>query len=240
MPTLAPPSLAIRAAIAARLCLSSSSASTSFSPSSVAPSSPSGTPSAVGGGDLAWITGGSSPGVGNGETTLALAAGAASASSPSPPIGGDITTCGGGFHLGFSAGLGGGVLALGPPPPKAPRPCSAAIRSLSEPAFVMLSFASLADMPPPSWRVAAGGDAGGDAGLGAHFESPPGLGRGAGGASPEDAAGFCSNAAMRSRREPGFGFTGGGSDIVVERERWREIKRNNEESPRESRSSLSV
>lgn len=58
----------------------------------------------------------------------------------------------------------------------------------------------------------AEGEPGGDTATGLGFHSR-GLGRGAGGAGADDCAGpLFSKAAMRSRKEPGFGR--GGSDIV--------------------------
>lgn len=84
----------------------------------------------------------------------------------------------------------------------------------------MLSFASEADIPPigflsGTWeRSGEDADAlGGEDGDGAlGFQaSPPGFGRGAGaGRSTGVEAGLFSNAAILSRREPGFGFGGGG------------------------------
>jgi len=52
------------------------------------------------------------------------------------------------------------------------------------------------------------GEEGGDGALGFQDTPPAGFGRGAGG--PGAAAGLFSNAAIRSRNEPGFGFVGGG------------------------------
>ena len=76
----------------------------------------------------------------------------------------------------------------------------------------MLSFASLADMPPDffsSWSVFSVAVEGGEGGVG--FQAIfPGLGRTGGGLAAEvDEAGF-SKAAIRSRREPGLGFAAGG------------------------------
>jgi hypothetical protein len=98
----------------------------------------------------------------------------------------------------------------------------------------MLSLASLADRPalpalPPLLAAPAStaifGFTGetGERGRGFHETAPPGLGRTGGGAPPpeleedESDLGF-SNAAMRSRSDPGLGFGAGGaggSDIIV-------------------------
>jgi hypothetical protein len=51
------------------------------------------------------------------------------------------------------------------------------------------------------------GEEGGDGALGFQDIPPGGLGRGGGGPG---AVGLFSNAAIRSRNEPGFGFEGGG------------------------------
>jgi hypothetical protein len=57
-------------------------------------------------------------------------------------------------------------------------------------------------------------EGGGDGALGFQDTPPASFWRGAGG--PGEAAGLFSNAAIRSRNEPGFGFAGGDeSDIVV-------------------------
>lgn len=79
----------------------------------------------------------------------------------------------------------------------------------------MLSFASDADIPPAFFSPSALdlGDDGGDGGLGFQ-ETPPGFGRGGGGAGAADALDF-SKAAIRSRSDPGLGLGGGDwSDIV--------------------------
>ena len=103
------------------------------------------------------------------------------------------------------------------------------MRSLRLPPLEMLSLASAADIPadaaadnaPSSFAACGGGDDGGETGLGFHEANPAGLGLGAGGAGagPDDVDDF-SNAAMRSRKEPGLGFGGGDwSDIAVGVER---------------------
>ncbi|KAG2038166.1 hypothetical protein BDR03DRAFT_955335 [Suillus americanus] len=128
MPTRAPPRRAIRAAIAARRCLSSSSGSCSISAASCWASCPpsrsarSGSP--VAGGEDPWASI-----VPSWESTSST--------------GGD--TGGGGFHLGLSAGLG--RIGGGVPPPNAPFPWRAAMRSLRLPPLPMLSIASDADIP---------------------------------------------------------------------------------------------
>lgn len=139
IPILAPPRRAILAAIAALRCLSSSSGSGLVrSPS--------------GGGELlasfALILGTS-----DGGLVLRLNGGDRDAARPvtssSSAGGGDIT--GGGFHLGFSTATGlVGSAGGGTGAPNPPFPWRAAMRSLSVPPRVMLSFASEADIPPPT------------------------------------------------------------------------------------------
>lgn len=66
----------------------------------------------------------------------------------------------------------------------------------------------------------AGGEPGGEGGFGFHVAKPAGLGRGGGGAEAVVEVEDFSNAAILSRKEPGFGFAGGGdwSDIWLETE----------------------
>lgn len=215
IPTRAPPRRAIRAASVARLCLSSSSGSTSSSPppsvsiwDCASTSSESGSPKALfdsDTGDLAGTDGG--------DVSLALLE-VVSISSSSSSSGGEATG-GGGFHLGFStAGFGatGGEGA-----PKAPLPCKAAILSFKLPPLPILSFASEADIPPPDFcsrltedsSVGAAGESGGVGCFGFHETWPPGFGRGATDGGALDGVDF-SKAAIRSRKEPGFGFSCGG------------------------------
>jgi len=82
----------------------------------------------------------------------------------------------------------------------------------------MLSFASDADIPPVltvdgPCSLDADGEDGGEGALGFQDENPAGFGRtagpGGGGAAVVD---DFSNAAILSRRDPGFGFGGGGED----------------------------
>jgi hypothetical protein len=124
---------------------------------------------------------------------------------------------GGGRHFGLSEG-GFGTTAGGGAA-KAPLPCSAAIRSRRLPALLILSRASDTDMPllgfprssDPEW-----GESTGEGGLGFH-DTVPGFGRGLldtallGVVLVDVEVALLSNAAILSRREPGFGF--GLSDI---------------------------
>lgn len=140
IPILAPPRRAILAASAARRCLSSSSGS--------------GLVRSPSGGELlasfALIS------TSDGGLVLRLNGGDRDAARPvtssSSAGGGDIT--GGGFHLGFSAVTGlAGSAGGGTGAPNPPFPWSAAMRSLSVPPRLMLSFASEADIPPPTPTV---------------------------------------------------------------------------------------
>jgi hypothetical protein len=105
------------------------------------------------------------------------------------------------------------------------------MRSFKLPPRPILSFASLALIPPPTLLFTApdsssllgeappakaGVSAGGLGGLGFHETPPAGLGRNGGGARAGSlpALGF-SKAAMRSRSEPGLGFGGGGASDMV-------------------------
>ena len=191
IPNLAPPKRAIRAAMAALRCRSSSSGS--VVPSTSPPVDVVGSESAV---DVPSpsamidleISGVSRSWTEIGGDLVLSDVGEVGGSSPVASLSIGLATAGGGFHLGFSsAGLGarGGDGA-----PKAPFPCKAAIRSFKlPPPLVMLSLASEADIAPVAlnggeaeWSVfLEDGEDGGDVAFGFQDANPEGLGRGAGG-----------------------------------------------------------
>jgi hypothetical protein len=78
--------------------------------------------------------------------------------------------------------------------------------SSESPPCEVTELASLADMLL-SLRLVEDEASGGSDVRGFHWERLPSLGRG-GGAAGGDEEGFCSKAAIRSRREPGLGLTG--------------------------------
>ena len=217
IPNLAPPKRAIRAAMAALRCRSSSSGSTV--PSTSSPVDGVGSESALDVPSPSAIIDLEISGVSRDWTEMEgvlSSVGEVGGSSPVASLSMGLATAGGGFHLGFSiAGLGarGGDGA-----PKAPFPCKAAIRSFKlPPPFVMLSLASEADIAPvalnggeAAWSVVLeDGEVGGDCAFGFQDANPEGLGRGAGGGLwPADGGAEAedSKAAILSRKEPGLGF----------------------------------